>query len=162
MGKMKETTMETKPDGTVWISNGTGATAVYTDLSKEALRHNVGKVPLSLLSPVALAGTARVLAFGAKKYSAHNWRNGEGLDTEEIIDSALRHLFLALAGEDLDAESGLPHIDHVAANIMFLQEQFHTGRGRDKRFIDERTLMALKMLLTPMTTDKLGAAYEDT
>ena len=110
MGKMKETTMETKPDGTVWISNGTGATAVYTDLSKEALRHNVGKVPLSLLSPVALAGTARVLAFGAKKYSAHNWRNGEGLDTEEIIDSALRHLFrFAVFIEVMRAQ--LRHID---------------------------------------------------
>lgn len=82
------------------------------------LRYNDGKNPLDLLDPLALEGLARVLEFGAQKYSAHNWRGG--LKYSSIIGCLMRHLFAILKGEYLDKESGLPHIDHVGCNWMFL------------------------------------------
>jgi hypothetical protein len=65
-----------------------------------------------------------VLEIGAKKYERNNWK--KGLAFEEIIDSALRHfaqIITAGSAEDLDDESGLPHIDHIWCNLMFIGYQ---------------------------------------
>lgn len=85
---------------------------------KGGLRYNTGKLPLHLISPHALNGLAAVLEFGKKKYAARNWE--KGLNYEETLGSALRHLLALLAGERIDPESGLPHIDHLQCNAMFL------------------------------------------
>lgn len=76
------------------------------------------KPRVDLLDPLALEGIARVLSFGAQKYAAHNWRNG--LSYSRLIAAALRHLFAIMRGEDIDPESGLPHVDHLGCCWMFL------------------------------------------
>jgi len=91
-----------------------------------------GKNPMDLLSGIALAACARVLGFGAKKYAAHNWRMG--LSHSRISAAILRHLFAYLDGEDLDPESGLPHVDHVLCEAMFLSEMVRTRKDLDDRF----------------------------
>lgn len=83
-----------------------------------ARRDDQDKVPLALLDPYALTQMAWVLDFGARKYSAHNWR--DGIEVSRHISSALRHLFALNAGEDLDPESGLPHAAHLACCAMML------------------------------------------
>lgn len=100
--------------------------------SSTGTKHDAGKPMCELLSSQALVGTATVLTFGAKKYSAHNWRLG--IVWSRLIGSTLRHLFAFAGGEDLDPESGLPHIDHAATNIMFLQEFYRTRKDLDDRF----------------------------
>lgn len=92
----------------------------------QGLRYNEGKPKLSLVSFLALTGLARVLEFGANKYSAWNWVKGMPLD--QVLDSTLRHIAAIQRGEELDAESGLPHIDHVQCNTMFLSHFYHEGR----------------------------------
>lgn len=87
---------------------------------------------MALLSAMALAGTAQVLSFGAGKYAAHNWRAGR--EWSRDISGALRHLLAFMAGEDLDPESGLPHIDHAACCVMFLQDFFRTRPEFDDRY----------------------------
>ncbi len=103
------------------------------------LKFNSGKLPTQLLSPIALAGTSAVLAFGAKKYSAHNWRGG--LKWGDVIGAILRHLFAMMMGEDLDPETKLPHVDHLGCEIMFLQELYRTRKDLDDRYklINEST-----------------------
>lgn len=59
----------------------------------------------------------RVLEFGCKKYSAHNWK--KGLKVTESLDSFTRHFRAYCSGEELDPESGLPHIGHMLCNAMF-------------------------------------------
>lgn len=88
-----------------------------------------GKVPLDLLDSEALEGLANVLAFGAKKYAAHNWRCG--LSYSRLVAALLRHTFAILRGERIDPESNLPHIDHVGCCWMFLSNMMKTRPDMD-------------------------------
>ena len=92
-------------------------------------KHDAGKLPLDLLDPVALDGIAAVLAFGAKKYAAHNWRGG--ISYSRLLSALLRHSFAILRGEYIDPESGLPHIDHVGCCWMFLSNMMKTRPDLD-------------------------------
>lgn len=96
------------------------------------LKYDNGKAPLGLIPYESLQGTAQVLAFGAKKYAAHNWRGG--FEWSRLIDAAMRHLHAFNAGEDLDLESGLSHADHAACCIAFLQAHIKSGLGTDNRY----------------------------
>jgi len=73
---------------------------------------------MDLLDAQAIEGLASVLTFGAKKYAAHNWRSG--IHNSRLVAALLRHTFAILRGEYIDAESGLPHIDHIGCCWMFL------------------------------------------
>jgi hypothetical protein len=97
----------------------------------EGLKHDQGKVPLDLLDPLALDGLGRVLQFGAQKYAAHNWRGG--ISYSRLIAAALRHTFAIMRGEDLDPESGLPHVDHLGCCWMFLSNMMKTRADLDDR-----------------------------
>lgn len=103
----------------------------------DSLKHDGGKAPMQLLSSIALHATSMVLAFGANKYKAHGWR--AGIQWSRIIGAAFRHLCLFMGGEDIDAESGLPHVDHLACCVMFLQEQYRTRKDLDDRWKPEPT-----------------------
>ena len=89
------------------------------------------KARTDLLDPVALEGLAQVLGFGAKKYAANNWR--KGLVYSRLIGAMLRHLFAIMRGEDVDPESGLPHIDHLGCCWMFLSHFMKTRPDLDDR-----------------------------
>jgi Domain of unknown function (DUF5664) len=91
-----------------------------------------GKPRVDLLDPEALLGISRVLSFGATKYAAHNWRGG--IRYSRIIGSILRHLFAIMGGEDIDKESGLPHVDHCGCDIMFLSYYMKKRSDLDDRF----------------------------
>lgn len=98
----------------------------------EGVKHDAGKAPMSLLDRKALEGVAEVLAFGAAKYAAHNWRGG--FDHTRLSDAALRHIFAWIDGEDADPESGLSHIAHAQCCLMFLQRMIIDKPERDDRF----------------------------
>lgn len=95
-------------------------------------KHDTSKAPVSLIPHESLLGTAEVLAFGAKKYAAHNWRGG--FEWSRLIDAAQRHILAFTSGEDTDPESGLSHIDHAACCIAFLQAHIKSGLGTDNRY----------------------------
>lgn len=82
------------------------------------IKNDQQKPMMSLIDSDALEGLAKVLTFGAQKYDAHNWRGG--INYSRVISALLRHLSAINRGEDIDPESGLPHIDHVGCNWMFL------------------------------------------
>jgi Domain of unknown function (DUF5664) len=72
-------------------------------------------------------GVARVLAFGAQKYAAHNWRLG--MPWSRLISAAWRHLSATESGVLLADDSLLPHNDHAACNLMFLASYHLRGLG---------------------------------
>jgi hypothetical protein len=93
-------------------------------------KYDSGKAPLSLIPPEALVAEAEVLAFGARKYAAHNWRGG--FEWSRLIDAALRHI--TAFGEDKDPESGLSHLAHARCCLGFLIAHEVNGLGHDNRY----------------------------
>jgi hypothetical protein len=79
------------------------------------------KAPLRLLSGPAMIRLACVMGLGAIKYGPWNWRKNKVLHTV-YLEAALRHIFQALDGEDVDAESGQPHEAHVMACMMIIMD----------------------------------------
>ncbi|WP_206153385.1 dATP/dGTP diphosphohydrolase domain-containing protein [Cloacibacillus porcorum] len=96
-----------------------------------ALKFDEEKIQLDLLPIVPLYGVARVLMFGAKKYTKNNWR--KGLAWGRCYAAALRHLFAWWSGETNDPETGLNHLDHALCEIMFLREFTETHTELDDR-----------------------------
>jgi hypothetical protein len=99
---------------------------------ERAKRYNSGKAPLDLLPLDLLTGLARVLEMGEKKYGRNNWR--KGAPSTEQLASMLRHLqpISEVLNADkpasllYDAESGLPHIDHILFNVISLRLALET------------------------------------
>lgn len=87
-------------------------------MNKKSERHNEGKPQLSLIPLDYLYDCAKVLEFGAKKYSRDGHRLG--FPQNEIIDSLLRHISDLQQGKVLDEESGLSIIGHIQCNALFL------------------------------------------
>lgn len=105
---------------------------ILFEVDPQAQKFDNGKVPLQLMSTVALNKIAEVLAHGAQKYSANQWRTG--MDWSRLIGAALRHITAFNNGEDLDPESGLSHLAHAGCCIMFLLEYEDTRCDFDDRY----------------------------
>ena len=96
-----------------------------SNMTEQALRYNTGKAELSYILDAmpALKDMVAVMENGARKYSRNNWK--KGFPREKLLDSMLRHVDAFYSGEDLDPESGLPHVGHILCNAMFLG--YHNG-----------------------------------
>jgi hypothetical protein len=108
---------------------------IRSKLGEGGIKHDSGKAPMSLLSREALEQTALVLAFGADKYAAHNWR--KGFQWSRPLSAAMRHLLAFQDGEDRDPESGLSHLAHAMCCIMFVLEFEKTHKELDDRWKPE-------------------------
>ena len=84
---------------------------------EKGTRHNQGKPRWSLVHYDSLVPMIRVLEYGADHYGIGNWQ--KGLDSKEILESLQRHLAALMDGEEVDKESGLPHMGHIQANALF-------------------------------------------
>jgi hypothetical protein len=83
------------------------------------LKFDDGKPRWELLPFDAVGAVVDVLTFGAKKYAPNSWRALEN-GRERYTGALLRHLVAWNAGEQIDPESGLHHLAHVACNALFL------------------------------------------
>ena len=99
---------------------------------RTGIKHDTGKPPITLLDRDFIEGTAQVMRFGAEKYGRHNWCGG--ISHTRLADAAMRHLIAWASGEDLDTESGLPHIDHASASINMLRGNQRLNPGMDDRY----------------------------
>ena len=84
-----------------------------------SVKFDKDKPRMELLPLVALEEVAKVMTFGAAKYADDGWK---GLPDKErrYLGALLRHLTAIQKGEEIDPDSGLPHISHVACNALFL------------------------------------------
>jgi hypothetical protein len=97
----------------------------------QAVKFDDGKtrfnlIPFDLLGPVEEAWE-----FGAKKYSANNWR--KGMPWTQPLNAALRHITDYMAGEDLDSESKQTHIAHAMCCLFMALNNEKHHRDRDDR-----------------------------
>lgn len=92
------------------------------DANSQAFKDDEGKPNPLLLEtgcPRALLAVIQVLDFGARKYKAHSW---QGVEAERFNAAARRHRLARDLGEDMDPESGLLHLAHETANLLFQLE----------------------------------------
>ena len=87
-------------------------------ITKVAIKKDELKSRVDLIDPDWLLGIGDVLRFGATKYSDNNWRLG--FKFSRLIAACFRHLLAIMRSEDIDPESGLPHVDHLGCSVMFL------------------------------------------
>jgi hypothetical protein len=114
------------------LAQGTTPEAMAT----QGVKFDADKPRMELLDAYAIEELAKVLAFGAKKYDAHNWR--KGITKGRLIAAALRHLFAYLRGENVDPETGLSHVAHAMCCCMFLLGLEHRPE-LDDRWKSEQT-----------------------
>ena len=88
----------------------------------EFRKNDSDKAPLAILFDTgkAIGGVAKVMTYGAKKYDRKNWSKVD--DEERYVSAALRHLEAYCNGEFIDDESGLEHIDHAIASLLFVSQ----------------------------------------
>lgn len=86
------------------------------------IKHDSGKTQYHLMPVAALEQINRVLMHGAKKYGDGNWRNVENAQ-QRYYNAAMRHMQAWLDNEDMDPESGLPHLAHAACSLLFIIEK---------------------------------------
>lgn len=86
-----------------------------------------GKTRWGLMPSVCLEKIAEVFTYGASKYGDNNWRN---VEAERYVDALFRHLHAWLQGEQNDKESGLHHLAHAGANVLFLLWKETQGENR--------------------------------
>ena len=94
---------------------------------EEFKKYDGGKPMITLVEPSFILGVANVLTFGAEKYGKYNWKKGfhtspsvRKATATRVLDALNRHLIAYSMGEKLDPETGLSHLYHISANVMFL------------------------------------------
>jgi len=91
------------------------------------------KVPSHSVVPASgLIYEAMAMWEGARKYGPFNWRAHPVLATV-YLDALDRHVKLFAAGEDIDPDSGYPHLAHAKACLAILIDAQETGNLIDNR-----------------------------
>lgn len=97
-----------------------------------SLRKNGGKPQMSNISPQFILDLAALMTKATEKYPVFNWAKGNYMSVP--YDSCMRHLLAFNSGENNDPETGLGHLAHAAANIMFMHYYLQNFPEMDDRF----------------------------
>lgn len=115
------------------------------------------KCPLHLLPAAALRETALVHKHGLEKYGEANWLHA-GVNASTYIAAMMRHTLAWAEGEDLDPESGLSHLAHIAACCNILLDTQSCGMMNDDRTrrpdAEEAVRRMANSVLVEVTPDK--------
>lgn len=92
----------------------------------------IKKPSMHLIPGTALMVLAKVMALGAKKYTAFNWRESP-VSASVYVSAAMRHIYQWFDGEDVDSESGASHLGHAMACMAILIDAYVNGTLIDDR-----------------------------
>ena len=93
-----------------------------------------GKVRFDLIPGDALYSLAEVYTYGSLKYADNNWR--KGMSWSRVFGGLMRHAWAFWRGEEIDEESGLPHIMQAAFACFTLYVYSSTRNEFDDRIKD--------------------------
>lgn len=117
-----------------------------------------GKLPLHLWPTTATALGSLGLLDGMLKYGRSNFRE-IGVRASIYYDAARRHMDAWFEGEDVDPDSGLPHLAHALACIAIIVDADAAGKLNDDRMVGGG-YRALVTALTPHVA-RLKALHAD-
>lgn len=90
------------------------------------------KVPFSTIPSEVMAEIGLGMLEGARKYGRHNYRVA-GVRASIYYDAAMRHLTAWWEGQDIDPDSGLPHIVKALCCLTILRDSQINGKVTDDR-----------------------------
>ena len=92
---------------------------VAFDRADQSAKTDAGKIRPTLVPPALIEAVAAVREYGCSKYhDPDNWRS---VEPQRYWEATLRHALAAWDNyEATDAESGLPHLAHMACDIAFI------------------------------------------
>lgn len=116
------------------ILNYSGPVAVVKEEKPTNPKDAVGikKVPMSVLPANVLGQVALGCAEGALKYGRHNYRE-MGVRTSVYYDATMRHLMAYWEGQDIDPDSGLPHVIKAISSLVVLADAIMNDKVTDDR-----------------------------
>nr|DAP61157.1 MAG TPA: hypothetical protein [Caudoviricetes sp.] len=92
-----------------------------TEDKDQSAKADKGKLELSLVNTELVKAVAEVRMYGTEKYGdSENWRK---VEPKRYVDALYRHLLAYIEGNEVDEESGLSHLSHMACNISFLLDE---------------------------------------
>jgi hypothetical protein len=97
----------------------------------EGVKFDTDKARYDLIPPEIEEAIAKVLTFGAVKYSERNWELG--MRWGRPYAALRRHMAAWWSGEDTDPETGMPHTWHACACLAFIVAFEARGIGTDDR-----------------------------
>jgi len=83
------------------------------------LKFDEGKLRWDLIPWKNFEDVVRTISYGAVKYGSNNWQDLDDFKGRYFA-AAMRHIMSWHAGEDVDEESGLPHLAHATCCLLFL------------------------------------------
>lgn len=92
----------------------------------------ISKVPFSTVPSEVTAEVGLAMLEGALKYGRHNYR-AAGVRASVYYDAALRHLTAWWEGQDVDPDSGLPHLVKCLACLYVIRDSQRIGNWVDDR-----------------------------
>jgi hypothetical protein len=96
------------------------------------IKHDSEKIDLSLTPKAAIEAMCQAFMHGLRKYGRDNYKGG--MESHRYIAAAMRHILAWQNGEELDPESGYPHLGHALASIAMLLECQRLGTLKDTRY----------------------------
>ena len=89
----------------------------------QTIKADAGKLQLTLVPRELIRAVARIRMYGNAKYPEGGPDNWKQVEPQRYRDAMFRHMMEYLDDPDgVDAESGLPHLWHLACNVAFLCE----------------------------------------
>lgn len=89
----------------------------------QTIKADAGKLQLTLVPRQIIRDIAEVRMYGNQKYPEGGPDNWKQVEPQRYRDAMFRHMMEYLDDPDgVDAESGLPHLWHLACNVAFLCE----------------------------------------
>ena len=95
-----------------------------------SMKYDKGKPLANILFedfPHALSAVIDIATYGAEKYARNSWKTVPNAH-QRYSDAMVRHELYRGMGENLDAESGLKHLAHMAWNVLAILELEITGK----------------------------------
>ncbi len=90
------------------------------------------KIPLGLVPSTALILMGQAFKEGARKYGPYNWRE-KSVESMTYLHATLRHVAAYIDGEEIDPESGNPHLAHALACLAIIADAAAVGCLLDNR-----------------------------
>lgn len=107
------------------------------------------KPGISCIPPIALIYEGEVMKRGAEKYGPFNWQDTT-VDIVTYYDALMRHAFLYYTGQNIDPESGLPHMAHIRACAGILLD----AKESNKLFDNRPVTSSVEFLIEGLTRTK--------